>query len=162
MALRAEDENRWLSELHFAERLPTVRDEADTPPFGAAQRHAKKSTRRRSQRLRPGRIGASLRELDAASERVSCPDQSAEVARIRNTPERKGNPPRHKCRQIVPSEHRNNPRRMRQRRDFRQQLGQNCLTGDEQLDRLDPSLQRCLDEILALSQKHPELVAPAA
>ena len=50
---------------------------------------------------------------------------------------------------------------MRQRRDLCEQLGQNGLTGNEQLDRLDPRIQRRLDEILALGRELPELVAPA-
>jgi hypothetical protein len=49
---------------------------------------------------------------------------------------------------------------MRQRRDLREQLRQNRLPGDEQLDRLDPRIQRRLDEILALGRELPELVPP--
>jgi hypothetical protein len=50
---------------------------------------------------------------------------------------------------------------MRQRRDLGEQLGQNGLPGNKQLDRLDPRIERRLDEILALGAKLPELVAPA-
>jgi len=50
---------------------------------------------------------------------------------------------------------------MRQRRDLCEQLRKNGLPGDEQLDRLDPRIQRRLDEILALGRELPELVAPA-
>jgi hypothetical protein len=50
---------------------------------------------------------------------------------------------------------------MRQRRDLGEQLGQNSLPCDKQLDRLDPRIERRLDEILALGGKLPELVAPA-
>jgi hypothetical protein len=50
---------------------------------------------------------------------------------------------------------------MRQRRNPCEQFRQNSLTGNEQLDRLDPRIERRLDEILALGAKEPELVAPA-
>ena len=51
---------------------------------------------------------------------------------------------------------------MRQRRDLCEQLRQDRLPGDEQLDRLDPRIQRRLDEILPLGRELPELGAPAA
>ena len=51
---------------------------------------------------------------------------------------------------------------MRKRRDLCKQLRQNGFPGDEQLDRLDPRIERRLDEILALSRELSELVAPAA
>ena len=50
---------------------------------------------------------------------------------------------------------------MGQRRDLREQLGRHRLAGNEQVDRLETSLERGVDEILALGDEQPELVAPA-
>src|SRR5262249_49415673 len=125
---------------------------------GTAHRRA----RRCPQRLRPGRIGAALGELDRCPESVGGPDQRAHVARISHPPERQGNRPRRERRQIVAPKHSDDARRMRQRRDLREQLRQHGLTGDEHLDRLDPRLHRSLDKILPLPPALPELVAPPA
>jgi len=51
---------------------------------------------------------------------------------------------------------------MPERRDLGQERRLDVLSGDEQLDRLDPCVERRLYEILALSDEEPELVAPAA
>jgi hypothetical protein len=51
---------------------------------------------------------------------------------------------------------------VRQRRNLSEQLREDVLPGDEQLDRLDPRIQRRLDEILPLGRELPELVPPAA
>jgi len=47
-------------------------------------------------------------------------------------------------------------------RDLGQEHRLDVLAGDEQLDRLDPGVDRRLDEILTLRDEEPELVAPAA
>jgi hypothetical protein len=47
---------------------------------------------------------------------------------------------------------------VRERGDLSQELGRDVLAGDEQLDRLDVGRG---DEILALDDEKPELVAPA-
>ncbi len=51
---------------------------------------------------------------------------------------------------------------MRKRRDLGQQLGRHGLTGDQELDRLEPRRERRVDEIFALGEEQPELVAPVA
>jgi hypothetical protein len=62
-------------------------------------------------------------------------------------------------RQIVPPIHGDHPRRVRECRDLREQLGRDVLAGDEQLDRLE--IAGCVDEVLPLDCEQPELVAPA-
>jgi hypothetical protein len=51
---------------------------------------------------------------------------------------------------------------MPEARDFGHERRLDVLSGDEQLDRLDPGLERSLHEILAFRDEEPELVAPAA
>jgi hypothetical protein len=51
---------------------------------------------------------------------------------------------------------------MAQHGDLGQQGGLHVLAGDEHLDRLDPRVERRLDEILTFGDEEPELVAPAA
>jgi hypothetical protein len=50
---------------------------------------------------------------------------------------------------------------VREARGVRQQLRRDRLTRDEQIDGLDAGGGRSLDEILALRDEQPELVAPA-
>jgi len=50
---------------------------------------------------------------------------------------------------------------VRKARDIREQLRRDRLARYEQVDRLDPGGGRSLDEILALRDEQPELVAPA-
>ena len=50
---------------------------------------------------------------------------------------------------------------MRERRDLREQLGLDGLAGDEQLDRLEAGIRRCVDEVFSLGDEQPELVTPA-
>jgi hypothetical protein len=47
-------------------------------------------------------------------------------------------------------------------RDLRQERRLDILPGDEHLDRLDPGVERRLDEILTLGDEEAELVAPTA
>jgi hypothetical protein len=49
---------------------------------------------------------------------------------------------------------------MSKRRHLRQQRRLDVVTGDEQLDGLDPNGRGRVDEILALRNEQPELVAP--
>jgi len=48
-----------------------------------------------------------------------------------------------------------------ERRHLGEQRRLDVLAGDEQLDRLDSGVARGVDEILALGDEQPELVAPA-
>jgi hypothetical protein len=51
---------------------------------------------------------------------------------------------------------------MRERRYLREQVRLDVVAGEQQLDRLDPYCRRGADEIFALDEEEPELVAPAA
>jgi hypothetical protein len=51
---------------------------------------------------------------------------------------------------------------MSQRRHLGEQGGLDVLPGHQQFQRLDPGVERRLDEILTLGNEEPELVAPAA
>jgi hypothetical protein len=51
---------------------------------------------------------------------------------------------------------------VRERRDLGQQRGLDVLARNQDLDRLDPSGERRIDEIFTLCEEEPELVAPAA
>jgi len=51
---------------------------------------------------------------------------------------------------------------MPERRDLGQKRRLDVLSGDEQLDRLDPGVERRVHEILTFRDEEPELVAPAA
>jgi hypothetical protein len=64
--------------------------------------------------------------------------------------------------QILSAVDADQPRRVGQRRDFRQQRRLDVLARNEQLDRLDPRSCRRGNEILALRDEEPELVPPAA
>jgi hypothetical protein len=50
---------------------------------------------------------------------------------------------------------------VRQGRDLREQLRRHGLARDEQLGRLEPGGKRRIDQIFALGDEEPELVAPA-
>ena len=50
---------------------------------------------------------------------------------------------------------------MRERRYLREQLGGNVLSGDENVDRLEPGGEPGLEQILPLDREQPELVPPA-
>jgi hypothetical protein len=50
---------------------------------------------------------------------------------------------------------------VRERRDLGEQFRRNGLPCDEQLDRLEPGIRRCVDEVFALRDEQPELVTPA-
>ncbi len=65
------------------------------------------------------------------------------------------------ARQVVAAVDADHARRVPERRHLREQLGRDVLSRDEQVDRLDARGERRLDQILALSDEQPELVAPA-
>jgi hypothetical protein len=48
---------------------------------------------------------------------------------------------------------------MRQRRELREHLGRDRLPRDEEVDRLDPSGARSVDEVLALDDEQPFALA---
>jgi len=51
---------------------------------------------------------------------------------------------------------------VRERRDVREQRVLHVLAGDEDVHRFEARLLRCRNEILALRDEEPELVAPPA
>jgi hypothetical protein len=51
---------------------------------------------------------------------------------------------------------------MRERRHLAEECRLDIFSGNEDLDRLDPGVERRLDEILTLRDEEPELVAPTA
>jgi len=75
-------------------------------------------------------------------------------------PERERRRPR-PARQVLAPVDADRARRVRERRDLGEQLRRDGLAGDEQVDRRDPGSARRVDEILALRDEQPELVAPA-
>ncbi len=122
------------------------------------QGHAPDRAGRGAQRLRAGRVGAALRERDGGTERVGGADQRADVPGIGDPPERQRHRPRLGRRQVVAPVDADHARRMGRGRDLGEQLRLDVLARNEQLDRLGG---RRLDEILALADEQPELVAPA-
>jgi hypothetical protein len=60
--------------------------------------------------------------------------------------------------QIVPAEDTDHMRRVSKRRDAGEQLRLDRLAGDEQVSRLDPGRDRCIDEVLTLGYEQPELL----
>ena len=140
-----------------------MRDERDALPgrlVEPGQRHAEDRAHRRTHGLRPGRIGAAVRERDAGAERVGGAQQRPDVSRIGDVPERERHGPR-PARQVVPPEHRDDARRMRERRHLREQRRLDVLVRDEDVGRLEAGAEAGLDEILTLDREQPELVAPA-
>src|SRR5207244_10666427 len=67
-----------------------------------------------------------------------------------------------RARHIAAPEDTDHPRLMPEGRDLGQERRLDVLSGDEELDRLDPGVERSVHEILTLSDEEPELVAPAA
>jgi hypothetical protein len=51
---------------------------------------------------------------------------------------------------------------MTERRDLGQQVRRDVVTGDEQLDRVDPGADRRVDEVLALDGEQPRFLARLA
>ena len=161
LPLRAEDEDDVAVEVELRERRSAARNERDAPPrrlVEARKRHAEERAHRRTQRLRPGRVGAAVRERDPGAERLRRTQQRADVARIGDVPERE----RHRAyttRQVVPPVDADHARRVRERRHLGEQRRLDVLARDEQVDRLDPGGR--FDEVLTLRDEQPELVAPA-
>jgi hypothetical protein len=140
-----------------------VRDERDLRARRVVpreQRDAEDRSDRRAQRLRPERVGAAVRERDGGAEGVGGAQQRPHVPGIPDPPERERDVTGLR-RQVGPPVDRDDPRRMRERRDPREQLGLDRLAGDEQLDRLDPGRRGGCDEVLALDGEEPELLALA-
>jgi hypothetical protein len=129
-----------------------------------------------------GRSVVKGRERGAGTERVRRAEERADVPGVRDMPERERRRA-HASRQVVAAVDADDTRRMRERRDLRQQLGRDRLarpaaeggksrpggggfaavasSRDQQLDRLEPGHVRRLDEVLSLRDEQPELVAPA-
>ena len=78
----------------------------------------------------PDRIGATARERNSRAEGVGRPDQRPDVPGIGDAPERKGYVPL-ALGQVVPSEDRDDPRRVAERGHLAQELWQNVLPGDQ-------------------------------
>src|SRR5439155_4233565 len=163
LPLRAEQEHRRPFELDLAERRPVARDERDSPPRRVVERARRNAEHRAHgcpQRLRTRRIGAARRQCDERRpQRVGRTQQRADVPRIGDVPERQSDLRQRPAGQIVPPVDADHARRMRERRDLRQERRLDVLACDEQLDRLDAA--RGHDEILALDREEAELLPPA-
>ena len=122
------------------------------------ERHAEDRAGGRAQRLRPGRVGAARGERDAGAERVGRAQQRADVARVADVPERERQRPR-AVRQVCAAVDADHARRVRERRELGDERRLDVLAGDEQVDRLDAGSARGLDEILALADEQPLLLA---
>ena len=140
-----------------------MRDERDPGSAGLVElgeRNAKEGSRRGADRLWPRRIGATRRERDRGAERIGRAQDRPEVARIGHVPERERDG-LDAARQRIPPVDAHHPRRVAHRRDLRQQLRLDVLTGSQELDRLDARVVGRLNEILALDDEQALLLALA-
>src|SRR5919204_3244816 len=151
--------------VELAERSAAARDQRNPRPrrlLEGARRDAEDRPRRGPQRLRPGPIGATLGERDKRRpERIRRAEQRAHVSGVGDAPEREprlGSRANGEIRSPVDTDH---PRRMRERRDLREQLRLHRLPCHQEFHRLHARRPRRLDEILALRDEEAELVAPA-
>jgi hypothetical protein len=121
-------------------------------------RHAEDCTRRRTQRPRARGVGAARRQRDPGAERVCRTKQRADVPRIADVPQRKREWQR-PARQVVAPVDADHARRVTERRQLGDKGGIDVLARDEQFDRLDAGGSRGLDEVLALANEEPFLLA---
>ena len=149
-------------EVDVLQRFAAVWDEGDGSGqhLELRQRHTERRAHSRPQRLRAKRIGAALGQHHARAEGVGGAQQRAHVPRIGHAPqgERLVGSPQH----LAPAEDADDARRMSERRNLCQQPPLDILAGDEQLVRLVARCERGVDQILALGDEQPELVAPTA
>ena len=159
-ALRAEDERHRRCQVRLRELLPAVGDERNTAAGSLVprdERHPEDRARRCPERPRPERVGTSVRERDRGAERVSRPEQRADVSRVGHPPERDRDLS-HSTRKVVPAKHADHARRVSERRDGGEKLREDVLARDEELGGLDPGTQSRVDEILPLNREEPGLV----
>jgi hypothetical protein len=127
------------------------------------QRNAEQRAHRCAQRFRAGRVRAPVGEGD--ERRAQCiggADESADVAGIADVPERQPDLREGRLWEGVTPEDADHAGRMPKRRDLAEELRLNVIPRDQELDRLDPCIERGFDEIFSLRREESELVAPAA
>ena len=124
---------------------------------------AEQRAHRRTQRLWARRIGGALRECDEGRPQgVGRTDERADVAGIRDMPQREPDIGERIDRQVIAPEDTDHPRRVGERRHFREQCRLDVLACNQQFDRLDACSLSSGDQILTLRDEEAELVPPAA
>ena len=165
-AFRTEHERHRPGQVEAVQGLRAVGDESHTTTgssFESNDRDAEQCAHRRTQRLGARRIGRALRECDEGRPQgVGGTDERAHVAGIRDVPEREPDLGQRVDRQVPSPKNADYPRRVGERRDFREQSLFDVLARDQQFDRLDARRLSSGDQILTLRDEEPELVPPAA
>jgi len=124
---------------------------------------AEQGAHRRTQRLWARGIGGALRQCDEGRPQgVGRPDERADVAGIRDVPQREPDVGQRIDRQVIPPEDADHPWRVGERRHFREQCRLDVLARDQQFDRRDACSLSSGYQILTLRDEEPELVPPAA
>src|SRR5215213_3590991 len=131
--------------------------------------HTEERAGRRTQRLRPERVGAAGREREVGAERVAGAREGSDVAGIADSPELE---PERRAPALgaAGAEDADHPRRVPERRDLGEQVRGDLFRArqpylrrprgvDEREVELPPARERTFDEVLALAGEQAELVA---